>query len=51
MEFPGKLSESLPGPAVSSSEAGGPRLSLLAVQETGWEGKGHLAPHAFLPWV
>lgn len=48
MEFQGKLSESLPGPAVSSGEAGGPRLSLIAVQGTGWAGKGHLAPHAFL---
>lgn len=28
---PGKISESLPGPAVSSGEAGGPRLSLIAV--------------------
>lgn len=28
---PGKISESLPGPAVSSGEAGGSRLSLIAV--------------------
>lgn len=36
---PGEILESLPGPAVSSGEAGGPRLSLIAVQGTGWEGK------------
>lgn len=46
MEFQEKLSESLSGPAVSSGEAGGPRLSLIAVQGTGWAGGGHLAPHA-----